>query len=118
MEIQFFRVRHPRTGAVWAIMDRDFWPGRSIVSGSLIVGELIVQGHPSFSEFCQFDYNRSLEDAAGWVRGYIEACCSPVALKYDPGCEGLGGHIHVATISPQNGFRWVVEPLGQSSNTG
>jgi hypothetical protein len=110
MEIQFFRVRHPRTGALWAVMDRDFWPGHCIVSGSVILRELIAQGHPSFSGFCQFDYNRSLADAAGFVRGYIEACCSPVGLEFDPECEGLGGHIHVATLSPEDGFRWAIEP--------
>lgn len=45
--------------------------------------------------------------------GYIRACSSPQALQMDRQCAGIGGHIHIATITPKDGFRWVpgYEPL-------
>jgi len=45
------------------------------------------------------------------AKGYIEACCSPVAVEFDGECEMFGGHIHVATITPQKGFRWIIAPI-------
>jgi hypothetical protein len=69
------------------------------VSGSLPNRDLIVLNDPTFAPFCtRFDYEKSLEDAAGFVNGYIEACCSRAALSVDPSCEELGRHIHVATV--------------------
>jgi capsular polysaccharide biosynthesis protein len=56
-----------------------------------------------------------LEDARQFAQGYIEACSSPVGLEVDePLCKGIGGHIHIATITTPEGFRWVIEPACSS----
>jgi hypothetical protein len=39
--------------------------------------------------------------------GYIAACSDPIALELDEFCHTIGGHIHVATVTPDHGFRWV-----------
>jgi hypothetical protein len=80
-----------------------------------VIRDLIAQDHPEFSGFCKpFKHETSLQGAAYFAKGYIEACSSPLALKFDPTCEELGGHIHVATITPQDGFRWVIPPKGSN----
>lgn len=114
VELQFLRFGNFNTGTLYNISPRPMWPGACLVSGSLTIRDLIVQGHPAFSRFCNlFDYKESLEKSARYVKGYVEACCSPIAAQFDPDCAGLGGHIHVATIDPSHGFRWVVPPLTQ-----
>jgi hypothetical protein len=53
----------------------------------------------------------TLSDAVEAGRNYIEACSSPVALEIDKEiCQGIGGHIHVATITPTAGFEWLIPP--------
>jgi len=53
----------------------------------------------------------TLSDAIEAGRKSIEACDSPIAREIDNEyCRGIGGHIHVATITPENGFRWVDRP--------
>jgi hypothetical protein len=55
----------------------------------------------------------TLSDAIEAGRKSIEACSrsSPMALEIDKEfCEGIGGHIHVATITPEGGFDWAVLP--------
>ena len=112
IDASFFRSRNPRTGSVFAVVPININPGFCFVSGSLLIRDLIQQNDHRFAPYClRFDPTRSLEDAAGFFNGYIEACCSRAALFVDPECEGLGGHIHVATVAPENGFQWVVPPL-------
>jgi hypothetical protein len=53
----------------------------------------------------------TLADAIEAGRNYIEACSSLVALEIDKEiCQGIGGHIHAATITPEGGFNWAVRP--------
>jgi hypothetical protein len=52
----------------------------------------------------------SFDDAEEYVKGYIEACSSPLALEMDEvGCKKIGGHIHIAEIT-RSGFRWRIPP--------
>jgi hypothetical protein len=112
MELQFHPFYNPRTERLYEINPREVYPGACFVSGSLIVGGLISCGDPRFAQFCaRFDPSQSMEDATGYVNGYIEACCSRAGFSVDPECEGLGGHIHVAKVTPEHGFDWVVPPL-------
>jgi hypothetical protein len=112
VELQFLRFGNVNTGLLYELSPRTMWPGACLVSGSLIIRDLIFRGHPAFSGFCNlFDYKKSLEQAARYVNGYIQACCSPIAIQFDPDCAGLGGHIHVATVTPESGFQWFVEPV-------
>ncbi len=41
---------------------------------------------------------------------YILACSDPFAAEVDPYVEGIGGHLHMATISEKEGFHWVMPP--------
>ena len=60
-----------------------------------------------FAEYIQNPLTiRSLDDAERYIRGYIEACSSPLALQMDAKCSRIGGHIHTAEITPSGGFRW------------
>jgi hypothetical protein len=73
---------------------------------------LPAQGSP----LSQYAYRLSTTPSVGEVKkfdvGYIEACCSQEGRKLDPdGCEGIGGHIHVATVKPRSGFQWIIPPL-------
>jgi hypothetical protein len=53
----------------------------------------------------------TLREGEEYAKGYIEACSSPLARQIDPkNCEGIGGHIHIAEITPR-GFNWRVPPL-------
>lgn len=52
----------------------------------------------------------TLEEARELVTGYVEACCTPLARSMDPVCERIGGHIHVAQITPIGGFEWIISP--------
>lgn len=52
----------------------------------------------------------TLQSAIQEALGYIEACCSPEGREADPECMAVGGHIHIASITP-DGFQWVRAPL-------
>lgn len=52
----------------------------------------------------------SLEELASQARGFIEACSDPRAVAVDSSCRGIGGHIHIAAITPREGFKWLVPP--------
>ncbi len=50
----------------------------------------------------------SLVESAEAIRGYIQACSSPEGKEIDDEAHKvIGGHIHIATITPVEGFRWV-----------
>jgi len=65
-----------------------------------------------FSEYVQDPQAiQSLEDSEKYVKGYIQACSTDLALSMDePICKRIGGRIHVAQITP-TGFRWRIPPL-------
>ncbi len=50
----------------------------------------------------------TLQEAAVWAREYISLCAS--RRGSDPACEEIGGHIHIASITPA-GFKWMIPPL-------
>jgi hypothetical protein len=56
------------------------------------------------------DPGRTQEEALAHVIGYIKACSCELAREVDPVvCNGIGGHIHAASVTP-DGFRWLIEP--------
>jgi hypothetical protein len=59
-----------------------------------------------------FAEDMTLGDALEHSRLFIEAHFDPKAMAIDQNCLEVGGHIHIATITPQNGFRWTVPPKG------
>jgi hypothetical protein len=50
----------------------------------------------------------TLQDAIEAARNYIAACSDPAIREIDiENCRGIGGRIHIATITPKDGFQWV-----------
>lgn len=49
---------------------------------------------------------QSDEEAIEFVQKYIRDCADSIA----PDCAGIGGHIHIAQVKPQE-FTWFVRPL-------
>jgi hypothetical protein len=55
-----------------------------------------------------FHPNETLRIHAQMAHAYIKACSGPEALAMDPKpCAGIGGRVHIATITPKDGFQWV-----------
>ena len=49
--------------------------------------------------------------AVGAATAIVEAHCDPKALTIDKAlCQGIGGHIHIATVTPDDGFKWTTGP--------
>jgi hypothetical protein len=100
-------------------------------SGSQVIAQMMQQSDVRIRQFIKPPNEKlSLHDAIDTTRGYIEACSSPLGLEVDPdNCQGLGGHIHVATVTPcvksswisryfrrsgcsqSGGFQWVIPPI-------
>jgi hypothetical protein len=60
----------------------------------------------------------TIPQAVEIARKRILACCDPVARQLDPVvCNSIGGHIHIASITRQSGFRWEVPPIAGSPVT-
>lgn len=48
------------------------------------------------------------------ARNHIQVCYDPKAREIAPEtCKTIGGHMHVATITPETGFEWVEPPKSQ-----
>jgi hypothetical protein len=83
--------------------------------GSEAVLSLAVKGDPLFSEFDLSRTPHTLDEAVTAAKRTILVHTTEAALKLDPGhCHTVGGRIHIATITPKDGFGWVVgyEPKG------
>lgn len=79
------------------------------LSGSAIIEKALYTDHdPRFSGYAQFAPD-SLQGAMDFVRDYVEACGNPLAVTLDPSCKNIGGHTHVAEITPDR-FRWIIPP--------
>lgn len=75
----------------------------------------IVTNSP-FSRYIQDPRKiQSLEESEKYVKGYIEACSTELALKMDESyCKKIGGHIHVAEITA-SGFKWRIPPIEEKT---
>jgi hypothetical protein len=91
--------------------------GAPYILGPCQITELILRTmDPRFSAYrLNRTHSGSLEDEVEACKKYILACSDPEALRIDPRCACIGGHIHVATITPDAGFRWSVPPVQDSS---
>jgi hypothetical protein len=134
LDVQFRRYLN-QYGHLWGITEYEVKPGLCIVSGSAVVKSLIENKDPRMKDFyVPLDDQTSLEGASKFVTGYIRACCSDWALELDPSCKGIGGHVHVATVTPpepikakilrffglgsrqKTGFQWVIPPAPRESS--
>jgi hypothetical protein len=59
----------------------------------------------------------SLRDGEEFAKGYIEACKTQLARELDPFCKHIGGHVHVAQVTPLR-FTWVIPPESTPENAG
>lgn len=96
-------------------------PGGPIIFGSVVVSDLLFQSENRQDiRLAQFRKNWDTATQAGAVeicQRYIEACGSVEGRALDPDvCASIGGHTHIATITPGDGFRWVIEPVGLYAN--
>jgi len=46
------------------------------------------------------------------LKAEIEAQSGETAAEIDPFCNSIGGHIHIAAVTP-DGFKWMVPPATQ-----
>ncbi len=92
--------------------------GTPLLHGSVDVADLV----PQDSRFARyrmlpqrpFHESADLAAAINISKCYIEAFSGPEALEVDEAfCSGIGGHIHIATVTPRGGFQWVpgFEPM-------
>jgi len=86
-------------------------------SGSQIIANLMQEGDKRIGYRIKGpDDQPSLHDAIEATRAYIEACSSQWALEVDPkNCRGLGGHIHIATVTPPVRLSWFVSLFGSKT---
>jgi hypothetical protein len=93
----------------------DLAPSRPWICGSPSMLDIFRNySDPRFSEYRPIRGDpKSLAFAIEWSAGFIRACSDRRALEIDPNCYAVGGHIHIATITPREGFRWVpqYEPI-------
>jgi hypothetical protein len=57
----------------------------------------------------------SLDDLVSLAEGFIRACCDPRAQEIDPSCINIGGHVHVAELTP-SGFKWRIPPIEEETS--
>jgi hypothetical protein len=84
-------------------------PGGPITFGSTIVSNLLfTTADPRLARFRKNWDTATLAGAVEICQSYIAACSSVEGRDLDNEvCSRIGGHIHIATISPEHGFQWV-----------
>jgi hypothetical protein len=84
-------------------------PGEHLYSGCPPMVKAI-RSDPRFRHyFHPANQTSSLEQMIAAAKGFVGACCDPLAVTVDPQCNGIGGHIHVAILT-LSGFRWIIPP--------
>jgi hypothetical protein len=85
-----------------------------VLGSPQIVRLLWDSNDPRFSEYRGpkiYAEDMTLQSAIERSRCYIQACSDPQSAAIDSVCRTIGGHIHIATITPSSGFQWVIAPL-------
>jgi hypothetical protein len=85
-------------------------PKTNIYSGSREIAAIIFEHRdPRFAKYYleSLTLKSPIEEAVACARTYVEACSDSLASEIDPICKGIGGKIHIATITPTEGFQWV-----------
>ncbi len=72
-----------------------------IVSGSIAVHDAMVDAGVMVPPV-------TLADGAELIRRYVQTCVDNNGSCHE--CSDIGGHVHVATVTPQ-GFEWKISPL-------
>lgn len=96
-------------------------PVTQILAGSELVRRAMYPNpgdvpDPRFADYVQQLPLRSLIDAERLAKGFILACCSKLAGELDPESGRItGGKIHLAKITPESGFGWIIPPYDRST---
>lgn len=95
------------------VTPRSLDSGKHLLSGFPEIGDLLNAQDPRFVQYLK-PIDKSLSESAAllyaiWFsRAYIDACSGPEALAMNEQiCSGIGGRIHIATITPTHGLQWV-----------
>jgi len=91
-------------------------PGKPHVYGSgplcgfLLCGAGDHSALQPYRDICAPVSNNAVQ-AVGVATAIVEAHCDPGALTIDKVvCQAVGGHIHIATVTPHDGFKWAAAP--------
>jgi hypothetical protein len=111
-----FLPRPNPTGSLYEVVQTRLYPWYGWVNGSDVLRRLISAGDPRLAQYFPQGYElphdgSSMQEAIAFAKSYVDACCSPLARALDPECEKIGGHVHIATVTPDKGFQWVIPPL-------
>jgi hypothetical protein len=86
------------------IEDMIYYSGPTIISNCFEKDARFAR----FRQEIQVSLPEGLKAAAERAVWYIRACDSDIGRELDAvGCSTVGGHIHMATITRENGFQWV-----------
>jgi hypothetical protein len=91
-------------------------PMTQILAGSELVRRAMYPNpgdvpDPRFAAYVQRLPLLSIVDAEKLAKGFILGCCSDLARELDPEPARItGGQMHVAKITPESGFGWIIPP--------
>jgi hypothetical protein len=90
--------------------------GQSRSYGSGIIPTLIEENDSRFSLYPERILinlrTATLEAGAEFAKAIIEAQSGEAAAMIDPFCKSVGGHVHIAAVTP-DGLKWIVPPATQ-----
>jgi hypothetical protein len=91
----------------------ELFPGGAVGRGSEIVWSILFgpigdSRLQSYRSVCQSRRPATISQSIEVCYSLIRAHCDPEAMSIDKThCESIGGHIHIATVTPTAGFQWV-----------
>jgi hypothetical protein len=91
------------------VVPQEMLPGLLLTQGSAAIGHLLFgTDDERFARYrCTQTKIDGIVAAASLAASYIQACSDPVAREIDNICLGIGGTMHIAAVTPTDGFQWV-----------
>jgi hypothetical protein len=80
------------------------------IIGNLLFGPSTDGRLASYRGPLVYAENMTISDAIERSKAFIQAHSDPEAIALDGKCCAVGGHIHIATITPTDGFQWIIPP--------
>ncbi len=74
--------------------------------GSPKIREFVDAGRPKKTHFA------SIQEGVELAEAYVKACYGRPAIEIDEFCKGIGGHMHIAKLTP-DGCKWIKRPKSQ-----
>jgi hypothetical protein len=111
-------IDHNPASKVVTVNFQGLLPGDLIAFGSRVIYESLVLNPETipdvllpYRKICR-EKPRNMPDAIRVAQAFIQAHCDPAVRLIDPKrYAGIGGHVHVATITSGAGFQWAIPPL-------